>query len=170
MDNARQADRDWRNDHWRRGETNTEHQERVETAEKDARWYFEQATKPQQAAALEAKAVADAYAGTPRYKREITKINRAWAAATAEAWALRELTGEEILRDGEVSEETSAKWDALIAAQAPAPTAHDIVNSIRAAGPDGQPFLSLGEAALMVTLFASVQVEQTARITTGAAV
>jgi hypothetical protein len=140
---------------WRRGETNAEHQERVEAAEKEARWYFEQATKPQHAAALEAKA--DAYRDTPRYAREIKKINAAWSAATADAWALREFTAEEILRDGEVSEATSERWDALIAKQAPVPTAHDIVNSIRATSTDGKPVLSLGEAALMVTLFAAVK-------------
>ena len=99
-------------DHWRKFETNEEHQDRVECAELDAAWYFEDATKGQSAAYERAlRTVAGIH--TPRAERFREAALSAWYIATADAGKLFEETFEEILRDGELSEETAARWDAL---------------------------------------------------------
>jgi hypothetical protein len=148
---------DWRKEHWQRGETDAEHAERVENAEREAQWYFDRVTQPQATAAKEARSVAMAYVGTPRYARELVKIDRKFAADTAAARELFEATAEEVMREGEVSEAMSERWDALM--RAPVPGAADIVAAIRATTEAGNPVLSEAEAAMMVMLFASLQVE-----------
>lgn len=145
---------DWRKDHWKPGETESDHAERVDHAEREAQWLFDRATQRQAAAANEARSVAMAYSGTPRYARERVKIDRTFATNTAEARALFEATAEEVMRDGEVSEPMSERWDALM--RAPVLGTADIVASIRATTEAGKPVLS---EALMVTLFVSLQVE-----------
>jgi hypothetical protein len=99
-------------DHWRKFETDEEHQDRVECAELDAEWYFEDATKRQTAAYERAlRTVSGIH--TPRADRFREAALSAWYIATADAGKLFEETFEEILRDGELSEETAARWDAL---------------------------------------------------------
>ena len=99
-------------DHWRKFETNEEHQDRVECAELDAAWYFEDATKGQSTAYARAlRTVSGIH--TPRAERFREAALSAWYIATADAGKLFEETFEEILRDGQLSEATAARWDAL---------------------------------------------------------
>ena len=103
---------DIRKDHWRQYETPAEHEARVDAAVATAGWYFDQATTAQKAAYL--RTVADLTGlQTPRAERAREVAKTVWLASTAGARALFETTFEDLMRDGEVSEETSALWDAL---------------------------------------------------------
>jgi hypothetical protein len=98
--------------HWRRFESNFEHAERVDAAEAEAGRYFDDATKVQKAAYTLAMNDLRGLSG-PRYDRARAAAKAAWTASTEKARELFYITADEIMRDGEVSEETSALWDAL---------------------------------------------------------
>lgn len=108
---------DWRKDHWLRFETDAEHADRVENAEREARWYFNQATHEPAERYRDAMAYLAPLRG-PFWERKRADALRLWRESTKEAAALFEQTAEEVMRDGEVSEATGDKWDMLIA-QAP---------------------------------------------------
>lgn len=98
--------------HWRRFESNAEHDERVEAADAEAGRYFDDATKVQKAAYTLAISDLRGLSG-PRYERARADARAAWDASTEQARELFYITADEIMRDGEVSEETGALWDAL---------------------------------------------------------
>ena len=98
--------------YWRQYETPVEHQIRADAAETTAGWYFDQATTAQKAAYL--RTVADLTGlQTPRAERAREVAKTVWFASTAGARDLFETTFEDLMRDGEVSEETSVLWDSL---------------------------------------------------------
>jgi hypothetical protein len=99
-------------DHWRRFESDGEHQDRVECAELRVNWFFEKSTEGQSAAYERALRVVSGI-HTPRAEGFRAAALAAWHVATADARELLEESFEEILRDGELSEETAARWDAL---------------------------------------------------------
>lgn len=104
-----------RKDHWRQYESNREHAERADAAEATAVWYFRQFTKANSEAYR--AVIADRMGLTaPRDQRALDAAKRAFEASTADASALMADTFEELMRDGEVSEATSARWDAICAA------------------------------------------------------
>ena len=103
---------DIRKGYWRQHETPAEHEGRVDAAEATAGWYFDQSTTAQKAAYL--RALADLTGlHTARAERAREAAKAVWFASTVGARALFETTFEDLMRDGEVSEETSALWDAL---------------------------------------------------------
>jgi hypothetical protein len=99
-------------DHWRQFESPSEHAERVASAQESAGWYFDQATRPQKADYKRAVAALSNLQGLS-HDRALEAANRAWYASTAKARDVFERTFEDLMRDGEVSEETGALWDAL---------------------------------------------------------
>ena len=107
-------DADWHKSHWRDNETDSEHAERVSAAEVSANWYFAKATKPAHQHWRDTLTVIEPYRGSPRWTRLRDAAQEKYRAATSEAHALYEFTAEEIMRTGEVSEETGAKWDAMM--------------------------------------------------------
>jgi hypothetical protein len=99
-------------DHWRRFESDEEHQDRVECAELRVNWFFEDATEGQSAAYQRAlRTVSGIH--TPRAELFREAALSAFHIATADTRKLVEESFAEILRDGELSEETAARWDAL---------------------------------------------------------
>lgn len=100
--------------HWGKHETDAEHAERVESVERQASWFFEQATKPQRAAYNEAMAGLRGL-HAPKYDRLREAAKARWERSTAEASELFYRTADALMRDGEVSESLSAEWDALCA-------------------------------------------------------
>jgi hypothetical protein len=101
-----------RKGHWRLYETPIEHEIRADAAEATAGWYFDQSTTAQKAAYL--RALADLTGlQTPRAERAREVAKAVWFASTAQARVLSETTFEDLMRDGEVSEETSVLWDTL---------------------------------------------------------
>jgi hypothetical protein len=101
-----------RKDHWRQYETAFEHDERADACESSAYLYFRRATEGQQAAYQ--RALADVMGDySPRANRARYAAERRWVETTAEARALFAETFEALMRDGEVSEELAASWDAL---------------------------------------------------------
>ncbi|WP_316196314.1 MULTISPECIES: hypothetical protein [unclassified Bradyrhizobium] len=101
--------------------------EHVARCEENAVWFFNQATKAQKAAYDQAMADTRWLRG-PRYDRARAAAERTWRESTAAARALYEETLQDLIRDGEVSEETAEKWDALEAAQS-AKAAHTAIMS-----------------------------------------
>jgi hypothetical protein len=87
-------------------------QARVQAAERDAGWYFDQATAPQKA---EFDAAMHSLLGVtgPRANRARDAARARWRAETAEACALLEATVECLLETGEVSGELDERWTAL---------------------------------------------------------
>lgn len=110
--------------HWRRNESDVDHAERVEAAETEAGRYFDDATKVQKAAYTLAMNDLRGLSG-PRYDRARAAAKAAWDASTEQARELFYVTADEIMRDGEVSEATSALWDAL----SPRPTPRFVANN-----------------------------------------
>lgn len=103
-----------RKDHWRRFETDEEHEFRADAAEASATWYFNQFTAAHREAYR--AVIADRMGLTaPRDKRALAAARRAYDASTLAARELMAETFNEIMRDGEVSEATSARWDAICA-------------------------------------------------------
>lgn len=94
-----------------RAERNRE-QRRSEDAERTAFGYFADATKPQKATFDATMKVLIGCTG-PRWDRARTEAKAKYARTTQQARALYDLTLDEILRDGEVSEATEASWSAL---------------------------------------------------------
>ncbi|WP_315729013.1 hypothetical protein [Bradyrhizobium sp. SZCCHNS2015] len=105
----------------------SEDRERLERCEESAAWFFNDATKAQKVAYDQAMADLRFLTG-PRYDRARAEADRSWREGTADARALYEETLQDLLRDGEVSEETAEKWDALEAAQS-AKAAHTAIMS-----------------------------------------
>ena len=87
-------------------------QRRVQAAEKEAGWYFDQATKHEKA---EFDAAMHSLLGVtgPRANRERERARTRWRDATAEARTLLEATIECLLASGEVSAELDEQWTAL---------------------------------------------------------
>jgi len=103
-----------RKDHWRQYETGREHEERADAAEASAYWYFNQFTAAQSAAYR--AVLADRMGLTaPRDRRALDAAKVAYEASTATARDLMAETFNEIMRDGEISESMSARWDSLCA-------------------------------------------------------
>ncbi|WP_454618351.1 hypothetical protein [Bradyrhizobium cenepequi] len=113
---------DYALNHWRRFETPQEHAERVEAAEREAGRYFTAATAPQLQAYHDTMEFLRPYRG-PVWDRRRAAAQAKWDQSTAGARELFNITADEIMRDGEVSEATSLAWDVLIdlAEQQPAP-------------------------------------------------
>jgi hypothetical protein len=88
-------------------------QARVQQAEREAGWYFDQATKHQKA---EFDATMHALLGVtgPRANRTRGAARTRWQQDTAEARALLDATVECLLQSGEVSGELDEQWTALI--------------------------------------------------------
>jgi hypothetical protein len=86
---------------------------RVQAAEKEAGWYFTQATRHEKA---EFDAAMHALLGVtgPRANRAREHARKRWRDATAEARTLLEATIECLLQDGEVCAELDKQWTALI--------------------------------------------------------
>ena len=87
-------------------------QRRVQAAEKEAGWYFDQATKHEKA---EFDAAMQSLLGVtgPRGNRERERARARWREATAEARTLLDVTIECLLASGEVSAELDEQWTAL---------------------------------------------------------
>lgn len=88
-------------------------QARVREAEREAGWYFDQATKHQKA---EFDATMHGLLGMrgPRWDRARDSARAQWQAATGEARKLLDATVECLLATGEVSGELDEQWTALI--------------------------------------------------------
>lgn len=99
-------------DHWRQYEHPADHAERVAAAEAEAGRYFAAATAGQKAV-YDATLATWRYIDAPKYDRAREAAQRVWEASTADARKLFEISFDEILRTGELSEETGALWDAL---------------------------------------------------------
>ena len=104
---------DWRKDFWRRYETDAEHQERVNNAEREANWFLKEATAPALQEHRDTMCVIAAYYGSPKWTRLRDEADRKYREATREAAELFDITAAEVMRDGEVSEATSDRWDLL---------------------------------------------------------
>lgn len=98
-----------------------EMQQRVQEAEKEAGWYFAQATTREKA---EFDAAMHSLLGVtgPRADRAREHARRRWREATADANALLELTIACLLAYGEVSAELDTQWTALFDQNAAAVT------------------------------------------------
>lgn len=115
--------------HWRQYESQQEHAERVEAAEETAGRYFASVTAKQRQTFTDTMAFLRAFSG-PMWDRRRAAAKATWEQSTAGARELFNITADEIMRDGEVSEETSLAWDVLAeqAEQQPAtfiPTVHN---------------------------------------------
>lgn len=107
--------------HWRHHESSEDHADRVERAEQEAGRYFAGATVRQKAAYDAALSGLRGLHG-PRYERARIAAKAVWARSTADARDLYEISADEIMRDGELSEETANLWDDLEAREAAALT------------------------------------------------
>lgn len=114
---------DYARNHWRKYESQEEHAERVAAAEQLAGRYFASATQPQLAVYNETMAFLRGFSG-PVWDRRRKFAQAFWHESTARERAMFEITADEIMRDGEVSEATSLAWDVLAEATriAPAPS------------------------------------------------
>jgi hypothetical protein len=90
-----------------------EMQRRVQAAETQAGWYFDQATKREKAAFDTAMRSLLGVTG-PQGNRARERVRTHWRDSTADARALLEATIECLLARGEVSVELDAQWTALI--------------------------------------------------------
>lgn len=116
--------RDYAKRHWRKFETNAEHDERVEQAEQEAGLYFERATFSQKAVHAARLEYIRPWKDSPLWERQRDAATRLWEETTSAARELFYRTCDEIMRDGEISEELSLEWDALIRRIAPASGHH----------------------------------------------
>ncbi len=112
-----------RKDHWRRFETAFEHHERAEACEASAYRYFKSATAGQMQSYQDAIARSFRLPDGVAKRRALHEARVRWFDTTAAARALFADTFEELMRDGEVSEEMSERWDALPAYVEPAEAA-----------------------------------------------
>jgi hypothetical protein len=99
-------------DDWASG-ASEDMQRRVQAAEKEASWYFDQATKHEKAEFDAAMEVLFGVTG-PRANRGRERARTRWRDATGQARALLEATIECLLATGEVSGELDEQWTALI--------------------------------------------------------
>lgn len=101
--------------YWRKYESNDEHADRVERATTEANFgYYRAVAAPLAAYRQTMKDIAP-YKGAPKWDRLKSAAERIYREATADAFNLFLRSFEEIMRDGEESEETGALWDALLA-------------------------------------------------------
>jgi len=107
---------DYAKNYWRKFESDIEHQERVEHAEEEATWSYRRAVAPQMKERDDALAFLWGDQTTVANRRR-DAIRAKFKADTQEAHDLFIVTCNELMRDGEVSEQTSLAWDALIEAQ-----------------------------------------------------
>lgn len=82
------------------------------SAEVEARWYFNEATRHPREQYFNTMDYLSPLRG-PAAERKRADALRLYREQTKEAAALFEATAEEIMRDGEVSEATSNRWDML---------------------------------------------------------
>ena len=80
--------------------------------------YFRDATKPQYRRYVDRLAVIGCRFGSPKWKRESDAAKEELKASTVAAVELCKETYREVYETGEVSDELSYRWDALIAANA----------------------------------------------------
>lgn len=113
---------DYARNHWRKFESQEDHTARVEAAEREAGRYFAAATKPQLAAYRATMEFLHSFRG-PIWNRRRDDAKAVWNETTAGARDLFNITADEIMRDGEMSEATALAWDVLadLAEQQPAP-------------------------------------------------
>ena len=104
---------DWERDFWLANETDAEHAERVEATRKLVNDYFEPATACALREFHDTVTVIKPYHGAPRWERMLKAAKAKYAEAVAEAANLYDLTAAEVMQTGEVSEETSERWDEL---------------------------------------------------------
>ncbi|UGA46637.1 hypothetical protein HU230_0011585 [Bradyrhizobium quebecense] len=97
--------------------------EKLERVEAEAGWYFNSATKQQQARFTDRMSAAFAYRGSPRWEREREAAQKEFTETTAGASALCAETVRELMETGEVSEALSYRWDELAVAGAMAQAA-----------------------------------------------
>lgn len=121
---------DYARNHWRKFESPEDHARRVEAAEREAGSYFAAATKPQQAAYHATTALLGRYSGEA-WDRRRDYARAVWNETTAGARELFEITADEIMRDGEMSDATCLAWDVLtdLAQHAPPPAAFTVVTA-----------------------------------------
>ena len=93
---------------------------RHDNAQAIAGRYFADATQPQAAKYAEQMAAIRPYAGSPKWERAREAATQEFRASTEAAAALCNETYREVYETGEVSDELSYRWDALIEANAPA--------------------------------------------------
>lgn len=99
----------------------SEQRERMERCEIEAGRWFADATKEQLARFNERMAVAAAYKGAPRWDREKAAADREWKQTTAAASELLDLTTNELMLTGEVSEALAYRWEELAVVRAMEP-------------------------------------------------
>ena len=95
------------------GDSLADMQARVQAAEREAGWYFDQATR-REGQAFQAAMRALLGVTGPRGNRARDAAKAGFQAATAEARALLEATVACLLETGEVSTELDEQWTALI--------------------------------------------------------
>lgn len=115
---GRKMTADWEKSFWRRHETDAEHQERVDHAEKEANRYFKEATAPALREFRDTLIVIEPYRGAPKFDRLLAEAKAKYAADVREAAELFEITAAEVMETGEVSEATGERWDALMKLEA----------------------------------------------------
>ncbi len=101
--------------HWIKFESDDEHADRVERATNEANVGYYKAVVGPLAVYRQTMQDIAAYKGAPKWDRMKAEAQRVYREATAEAFNLFLRSFEELMRDGEESEETSALWDALFA-------------------------------------------------------
>jgi len=118
---------DYALNHWRQYESQEDHALRVAAAEETAGRYFASTVAKPLQTYNNTMAFLAPLSG-PAWDRRRTAARAAWDRSTAAARDLFNITADEIMRDGEVSEETSLAWDVLTEQaeqdyQQPAPSA-----------------------------------------------
>lgn len=99
--------------HWRKYESDDEHAERVERCTKIANEYFAPAVASALDACHQTLRDIDPYKDSPRWRRMKEAAESKYREDTAPAYELFLDTFDELMRDGEISEATGDKWDAL---------------------------------------------------------
>lgn len=101
--------------YWRKYESDDEHADRVERATTEANFGYAKAIAGPLAAYRQTMKDIAPYKGAPKWDRLKAAADSVYRKTTADAFNLFLRSFEEIMRDGEESEETSALWDALLA-------------------------------------------------------
>jgi hypothetical protein len=101
-----------RKSYWLRFEGDDEHEDRANACEASAYRLFKLATVGQQAS-YEAVLRDNMGDNSPRARWAVIAAKRRWFETTAAARELMADTFEELMRDADMSEETSARWDAM---------------------------------------------------------
>lgn len=115
-----------RKEHWTRHETDREHEDRADAAESTAGWYFRECTKPQ--AEAYQQALRDLVGLTaPRDERAREAALDRFHRDTTTTRDLMAETFEMVMRDGDVSEAMSARWDAIAERSAAEAAVGDVI-------------------------------------------